>query len=182
MVKKGEDCANYRLAIAPQGSNDWTAFIYAKTTGKYNIKTSNFTLTDDKEQSGSGSEKIPPGKYTIYFLNRGNVYGAHINGEMYAAIDITILPAASTLSVKGGTQIHSLYKNDNGEISKITQTAVNPTAIDAPFSYYNINGTVTVTKEDVERGYVFFEYDFTGFAPSTDFTFSVDRFKMIKKT
>ena len=153
--------------------------------GMYTIYTSNFTYITEEgklttKQREGGNEKIPPGKYTLYFINRGSIIGANGTGCIYAVMDITILPAPTTVPVRGSAQIQSLSK-PNDEIIEITQTVKAPTEIANPFNYYNVSGTFTVTAEDIARGYVIFEYNITGLPTYSEFTFAIDNWTVTKK-
>jgi hypothetical protein len=95
-------------------------------------------------------------------------------------MDITILPAAMKNNVKGATQIHSLELKEGNIVAK-PQNVTPTTSISDSFSYYNVSGTFTATQQDVERGYVMFEYDFTGLGSSVDLSFVIDNFTVTKR-
>ena len=116
---------------------------------------------------------IDPGRYTLYLLNAGGTVSAHTTGRFYAVVDITILPESMRDNVTGNTDMHTVNTSQKRET---------PITLSDPFIYFTDSMTnINVTDADVERGYVFFEYDFTGLAPSTSFTFTVDRLTMTKR-
>ena len=55
-----------------------------------------------------------------------------------------------------------------------------PTIVSDPFSYYTVSGTFTATPQDVERGYVIFEYDFSGLGSGTELNFAFYDFEVTK--
>ena len=95
-------------------------------------------------------------------------------------MDVTILPESMKNNVKGATQIHSLELKEGNIVAK-PQDVTPTTSILDPFSYYTVNGTFTATQEDVERGYVIFEYDFSGLGSSVDLSFVIDNFTVTKR-
>ena len=173
------DDINFWFALCPVGSDTYVTWASASYT---NLKTAGLDgITGQKQEAAtSGSYKIPPGKYTLYLLSSGNVVTAHKNGRICAAIDITILPSTMKTAFESATQIHSLGTNEHGEVIEITQ-AVTPTIVSDPFSYYTVSGQFTATQQDVERGYVIFEYDFSGLGSSVDLSFVIDKFTVTKK-
>ena len=185
-VKLSDNTQTYRLALC-RADDTLNNFVVQKYLDKtieevtYTIKTSNFAYkSGSSEQGGAGNEKIPPGKYTLYLINSGSIVGAETTGRIYAVMDITILPAPTTVPVRGSAQIQSLSKQNN-EIIEITQNLTPPTEIANPFNYYIVSGTFTVTQQDVERGYVIFEYNLTGLPTYSEFTFAIDNLTITKK-
>ena len=185
-VKLSDNTQTYRLALC-RADDTLNNFVVQKYLDKtieevtYTIKTSNFAYkSGSSEQGGAGNEKIPPGKYTLYLINSGSIVGAETTGRIYAVMDITILPAPTTVPVRGSAQIQSLSKQNN-EIIEITQNLTPPTEIANPFNYYNVSGTFTVTQQDVERGYVIFEYNLTGLPTYSEFTLAIDNLTVTKR-
>ena len=169
---------NFWFALCPEGSDSYVTWSYGEHT---NLKTTGLSGAGEEQKSTTtGSYKIPPGKYTLYLLVGGTVATAHNNGRVYATMDITILPESMKNNVKGATQIHSLELKEGNIVAK-PQDVTDPTSILDPFSYYTVNGTFTATQEDVERGYVIFEYDFTGLGSSVDLSFVIDNFTVTKR-
>ena len=80
-------------------------------------------------------------------------------------LDATTFGVGDNLSLK--------IKNDNGTENTIT--------VSDPFSYYTVSGQFTATQQDVERGYVMLEYDFTGLGSSVDLSFVIDNFTVTKR-
>ena len=77
---------------------------------------------------------------------------------------------ATTVGV--GDNLSLTVKNNNGTKNTIT--------VSDPFSYYTVSGTFTATQQDVERGYVMFEYDFTGLGSGTELNFAFYDFEVTK--
>ena len=184
-LTEGTSGITYTLALYPvgEGNNDWITWMSANTNNKtYELKTSGLSSKGAEQTSTSGSYKLPPGRYTLYLFNAGNSYGAHINGRVYATMDITILPekTPTTALVKGTAQIQSLVEDTNEEIVEVTQTAQPSTTITDPFNYYNVSGKFNVTAEDVARGYVLLEYSFMNLPTYSDFTFTMDNLTYTK--
>ena len=180
------------LGLYPKDGNTYVAWTWPCENEAHlsqDIKTSGITNNTSTSNWGhpnvTGNYTLPAGEYTLYLLNGGNNLAiAQKEGRVYAAIDIVILPESMKNSVKGNTDMHTLGKDENGAIVDKSQRTDPVTFLDPePFAYFNSgNMTVTVTEDDVARGYAFFEYDFTGLAPSTSFTFTVDRLTMTKRS
>ena len=179
---QGNDKANYWLALYPEGgeNGNYPTWRSSNSTGTYTLKTKSITEGANQAQTTSGTYTLPAGKYTLYLLNGGSYIDAYNNGRIYAVMDVTILPESMKNNVKGATQIHSLELSE-GKIVAKPQDVTQPTSISDPFSYYDVSGTFTVTQEDVERGYVIFEYDFSGLGSSVDLSFVIDNFTVTKR-
>lgn len=176
------------LGLYPKDGNGYVAWTYpcsGDSNNSQDIRTSEITNsgTSPGHPKDPGDYTLPAGKYTLYLLSgAGNLATAQKEGRVYAAIDIVILPK-SVEKIKGNIDMHTLGK-ENGAIVDKSQRTDPVTFLDPePFVYFNSgNMTVTVTEDDVARGYAFFEYDFTGLAPNTEFTFTVDRLTMTKRS
>jgi hypothetical protein len=150
----------YRLVLTPDGDDvTWTA-----------------SMTPQNGLNTINTSSIAPGQYTLYLFNAGGVESAKGSGRSYAIVDITILPVESKDKIGGSVDMHTIGENGN-----LSQKDENPTIISDPFKYYNVNKTFEVTQEDVDRGYVFLEYDFTGLGSDMEFTFAVDKLTMTKQ-
>jgi hypothetical protein len=79
---------------------------------------------------------------------------------------------ATTVGV--GDNLSLTVKNNNG-------TVENTITVSDPFSYHTVSGQFTATQQDVERGYVIFEYDFSGLGSSVDLSFVIDKFTVTKR-
>ena len=179
---QGNNEANYWLALYPEGGENgsYPTWRSSNSTGTYTLKTKNITKGANQAETPSGTYTLPAGKYTLYLLNGGDYVDAYKNGRIYAVMDITILPSTMKTAFGGATQIHSLGTNEQGKVIEITQDWT-PTIVSDPFSYYTVSGTFTATQQDVERGYVMFEYDFTGLGSSVDLSFVIDNFTVTKR-
>lgn len=106
---------NVWLGLYPKGEDLYVAWTWPYSPDSklsQDIKTSGITNNTNTSSWGhpnvSGNYTVPAGEYTLYLLSGGSLASAQKAGNVYAAIDITILPKSMKDKVTGNTDMHTV--------------------------------------------------------------------------
>ena len=140
-----------------QGGSTWV-YLAKDTTTTYTANDRPYYAWANSSAPGSISTVgLTPGNYVLYYLV-GDGYNlksaGYYNGWQMASIEITLLPAAAKLTAgKEGGSATTLTMKD--------------------YSTYQLSG-ITVTEEDVKRGYVVVDLSFADLSASKKYFFVAD--------